>query len=134
MTRRFIDVTPTWRTAAQIIAAALENGTDAGREAARAELSRMADMLDALKAEQQNGTALWEVITEASTGQPFGQTFGHQENAEAYAAAMRAAGYRAEVSPEFGTQPSFDAAMRSAAEFYGHPEILDALKLKEPQQ
>ncbi len=130
---RYIDATPTWATAAQIIAAAIENGTDTGREAARAELSRMGKMLDAMKAEQENGTALWEVITEASTGQPYGQTFGHLENAEAYAAAMQAAGYRAEVSPEFGTQPSFTAAMQSAADFYGHPEILDALKAPEPK-
>lgn len=32
---RTIDMTPTWPQAAQIIAAALENGTDKGREAAR---------------------------------------------------------------------------------------------------
>ena len=49
---RFVDMTPTWRQAAQIIAAALENGTDKGRDAARAELFRMADILDQLKAEQ----------------------------------------------------------------------------------
>ena len=48
---RFVDMTPTWRQAAQIIAAALENGTDKGRDAARAELFRMADMLDNIKAE-----------------------------------------------------------------------------------
>lgn len=49
-TIRYIDMTPTWRQAAQIIAAVLENGTDKGREAARAELFRMADLLDAMNA------------------------------------------------------------------------------------
>lgn len=38
----------TWSAAAQIIAAALENGTGAGRDAARAELFRMASILDAM--------------------------------------------------------------------------------------
>lgn len=42
---RYIDLTPTWPEAARIIAAALENGTGKGREAARAELFRMADLL-----------------------------------------------------------------------------------------
>lgn len=45
---RTIDLTPTWRQAATIIAAALENGTDTGREAARAELFRMAELMDQL--------------------------------------------------------------------------------------
>lgn len=49
---RFIDMTPTWPQAARIIAAALEHGTDKGRDAARAELFRMADLLDQLQAEQ----------------------------------------------------------------------------------
>lgn len=48
MTNRFIDLTPTWQEAAAIIAAALENGTDRGRVAARAELFRMAALLDEL--------------------------------------------------------------------------------------
>lgn len=45
---RTIDMTPTWPQAAQIIAAALENGTSTGREAARTELFRMADLIDHL--------------------------------------------------------------------------------------
>jgi len=49
---RYIDMTPTWPEAARIIAAALENGTDKGRDAARAELFRMADILDALQKQQ----------------------------------------------------------------------------------
>ena len=48
---RTIDATPTWYQAATIIAAALEHGTDTGREAARAELYRMAEILDQLNAD-----------------------------------------------------------------------------------
>ena len=47
-TTRTIDMTPTWPQAARIIAAALENGTSTGREAARTELFRMADLIDHL--------------------------------------------------------------------------------------
>lgn len=43
---RYIEMTPTWPQAARIIAAALEHGTSEGREAARAELYRMADLLE----------------------------------------------------------------------------------------
>jgi len=49
---RHIDITPTWPQAARIIAVALENGTDEGRAAARAELFRMADLLDQLQKQQ----------------------------------------------------------------------------------
>lgn len=45
-----IDLTPTWPAAARIIAVALEHGTSKGREAARAELFRMADLLDHFQA------------------------------------------------------------------------------------
>lgn len=54
---RTIDLTPTWRQAAQIIAAALEHGTETGREAARAELFRMAEILDQLLAEAKAAEA-----------------------------------------------------------------------------
>lgn len=57
MTSRFIDLTPTWSEAAAIIAAALESGTGTGREAARAELFRMAAILDDLKAEKEAAKA-----------------------------------------------------------------------------
>lgn len=48
---RYIDMTPTWPQAARIIAAALENGTSEGRDAARAELFRMADLIEQLQAD-----------------------------------------------------------------------------------
>lgn len=50
---RTVRIDMTWKNAAQIIAAALENGTAQGRDAARAELFRMADLLDELKTAQQ---------------------------------------------------------------------------------
>jgi len=53
---RTVDLTPTWRAAAQIIAAALENGTGEGKEMARAELFRMGELLDKLLEQQkENG-------------------------------------------------------------------------------
>lgn len=54
---RFIDLTPTWREAATIIAAALENGTGKGREAARDELFRMATILDQIHTNAKASTA-----------------------------------------------------------------------------
>lgn len=43
---RTIDMTPTWAAAVEIYIAALENGTDKDRDAAKAEFRRMARMLD----------------------------------------------------------------------------------------
>jgi hypothetical protein len=62
ITSRFIDLTPTWKEAAAIIAAALEGGTGTGREMARAELFRMAAILDGLKAEQTAAEAATFII------------------------------------------------------------------------
>lgn len=50
---RTIDLTPTWKEAAHIIAAVLENGTHEGRQAARAELFKMAEILDEMKERQK---------------------------------------------------------------------------------
>jgi len=54
---RTIEIKMTWTTAAQIIAAALEDGTDSGKAAARAELFRMAQMLDELIAQTDTGAS-----------------------------------------------------------------------------
>lgn len=54
-----LELTPTWREASAMIAAILENGTPEGRSMARAELTRMADALDAAKA---NDSALRESL------------------------------------------------------------------------
>lgn len=62
MTSRFIDLTPTWQQAAAIIAVALENGTGTGREMARAELFRMAAILDDLKADQTAAKAATFIV------------------------------------------------------------------------
>lgn len=43
---RYIDMTPTWAVAVEIYIAALENGTEKGKQAAREEIRRMARMLD----------------------------------------------------------------------------------------
>jgi hypothetical protein len=228
---RTINITPTWRQAAQIIAAALENGTDAGREAARAELFRMGDLLDAWRdqpaqtetpaaapasdaaeartvyligkptqdsrgnpftvylvaghrwtrdpweAAQTNDEAqaardaadwseywaskglqarahvepwtlaqieaaqidhlaqidqperleLFEVIAHRD-GQAFGQTFTAQENAQAYAAAMRRAGYQVDPFPMFEPVRSFAEAMQEAARFFEDARLNGATK------
>lgn len=50
-TSRYIDMTPTWPQAVEILIAALEDGTDTGKAAARAEFRRMAQILDQLNRE-----------------------------------------------------------------------------------
>lgn len=45
---RTIDVTPTWAGIMPILLAAVENGTDKGRDAATAELRRLATVTDKL--------------------------------------------------------------------------------------
>ncbi|MCP4470469.1 MAG: hypothetical protein GY815_07250 [Gammaproteobacteria bacterium] len=43
-----IDIAPTWRNAIQILIMALENGTDRGKQQARAELLAIGDQVDNL--------------------------------------------------------------------------------------
>jgi hypothetical protein len=50
---RFIDVTPTWEQLMPAFFAILENGTDTGKDLARAELTRLARMADAIHAQQK---------------------------------------------------------------------------------
>lgn len=119
---RTIDMTPTWPQAARIIAAALENGTGAGREAARAELFRMADILDQLH--QAPAPALFEVIT-SRAGRAFGQTFNNEADATAYADAMRAAGYAVDPFPAFEAVSLADA-LDIAADHYGDASLTQA--------
>ena len=54
---RTVNLAPTWRGAMSIYIPALEHGTHAGRDAARAELMRAADMLDQLNAENHEKKA-----------------------------------------------------------------------------
>lgn len=131
MTTRSIKIDMDWRTAAQIIAAALENGTDKGRDAARAELFRMAAILDDLQTQAPEADAravhLWEVIAQPADGTlpPFGQTFADEAQAAGYARAMRRAGYRADRSPVFATQPSIAAAINEAALYFGDKALAE---------
>lgn len=120
---RTIDLTPSWPQAARIIAAALENGTGAGREAARAELFRMAEILDQLHT--QPAPALFEVITTKPGRAAFGQTFTDKADATAYADAMRAAGYTVDPFPAF--EPvTLAEALSIAAETYGDASLKQA--------
>lgn len=52
MTTEYIDMTPTWLETAHMLMVVLENGTPAGRKAAREELRRMARLADAYVAQQ----------------------------------------------------------------------------------
>lgn len=138
---RTIKMEMSWATAAQIIAAALENGTDKGRDSARAELYRMAQILDAMRDEQkkeqepdaQAETAsdcveLVEVIAHRPTeeGNAYGMTFHDVSTAMAYARQMRRKGYKTDVSPAFYTEPTTEAALESAARFFEDQAIKEA--------
>jgi flagellar biosynthesis/type III secretory pathway protein FliH len=47
----YIDVTPTWETAAATLAHVMQEGTAEGQKLARAELIRMGQLVDNLQAE-----------------------------------------------------------------------------------
>lgn len=121
-----VDLTPTWPEAARIIAAALENGTGTGREMARAELFRMAAILDSLQQNQSDQeepsddtrTELFEVIAHGRTGAAFGQTFTDEGTADSYAERLRAEGYEVDPYPAYDTQPDLAAALGEAAHFF----------------
>ncbi len=53
MSVRTIDMTPTWAGAVEIYLMALEDGTDTGKEMAREEIRRMAQMLDQINEEHK---------------------------------------------------------------------------------
>ena len=48
---QYVDMTPTWESAAHIYIAALEHGTEEGKAAARDEIVRLARQYDALVAQ-----------------------------------------------------------------------------------
>jgi hypothetical protein len=52
-----IDLTPNWQTSFAILTAALENGTDKGKAAAREELQRIGRQLDAAREQQARDAA-----------------------------------------------------------------------------
>lgn len=118
---RTIDISMNWHTAAQIIAAALENGTGAGKQAARAELGRMAAILDSM-ADQQS--ALFEVIAHsATTGAAFGQTFEAQSMADSYAQTMQAKGYIVDDYPAFCPVSNAAEALAQARAFFNDESL-----------
>lgn len=55
MNSRYIDMTPTWPQAVEILIAALEDGTETGKAASRAELRRMAQILERIANETEAG-------------------------------------------------------------------------------
>lgn len=65
-TPRTISLAPNWQTAAMIYIAALENGTAAGQQAARAGIMEMAEKFDRLIARVQEGDDATETQTEGS--------------------------------------------------------------------
>ena len=123
MTTKTIPIDMTWSAAAQIIAAALENGTDKGRDAARAELFRMAQVLDELR-KQPERLETFDVIAEPLTRarSAFGQSFARETEAHAYAVQMEACGYSAEVLPGHETVTTAEA-LAHAAEYFGDARI-----------
>lgn len=121
-----IDITPTWKAAAQIIAAVLENGTEAGKDPARAELFRMAEMLDAFRAgtiETEEAKGVWEVITTDTKGRAYGVMFATQEAADSYAEAMQSAGYQVDPFEEIGTTTKAEDGLAEARDFYANAKI-----------
>lgn len=67
-----------------------------------------------------HSVTLYEVIAEGTgkSRSAFGQTFTDHETAARYAATMRKHGYLADVSPEFGTMPTLDEALKEARSFF----------------
>ena len=57
MPTRYVDLTPTWRAAVQIYMAVLENGTEEGKQSARAELLKLADIVDGMNADAKKGAS-----------------------------------------------------------------------------
>lgn len=79
-------------------------------------------------ATQPEATSLFEVIADHPTSRAgaFGMTFTNEGTADEYARRMNAAGYNAEVSPEFLTEATLEAALQSAAEHFADQEITKA--------
>lgn len=50
---RTIDLKPTWTETANMLLAIIENGTDDSKDFARAEIRRMGQIIDHLKAQQK---------------------------------------------------------------------------------
>ena len=124
---RTISFDMTWTAAAQIIAAALENGTATGRDAARAELFRMAQMLDDMRQADAEPTTLYEIIAHApeSISSGYGVAFATAEDAASYADRLEHLGYTADRLEPWSAVPLPDG-LQQAALFFSDPRIADA--------
>jgi len=128
MNSRTISFKMDWKTAVEILLAALEDGTGDGKRAARKEVRRMAEILDSSTAEdegQAQRTSLYEVIadhTDHGTA-AYGVTFTDAATAEEYAETMRRLGYTVGPWPEYTTEPSLAAALDSARRFFEDDRI-----------
>jgi hypothetical protein len=122
---RTIQMDMTWSYAAKIIAAALENGTGKGRDAARAELFRMAELLDQLRDQQTGQTDLYEVIASdpESRKAAYGVTFTDEATATAYADRLENCGYAIDPFPAYQPEPSLAAALASAGSHFQDPRL-----------
>jgi len=108
-----------WREAAQIIAAALEHGTDKGRDAGRTELYRMAELLDDLRGQPDNAhAAVFEVRTvdPARPDTPLVLYFQTLADASGFWEIAEGFGYSAEV---YSMEPSsLSAGLGKALDFF----------------
>ena len=77
-----------------------------------------------------NSVTLHEVICDhpRNRAKAYGMTFHDNATAEAYAREMRAAGYRADISPPFATEPDLASALASAALFFRDERLEDTTK------
>ena len=119
-TTRTIPLVPTWRVAVQILTTALENGTETGKDAARTELSRMADILDSLREQDAEPATLWDVIASdpERRAPAFGQAFSTEAEAKAYAERLEHHGYAADAPLE-NAPVSLADALTHAADHFG---------------
>jgi hypothetical protein len=78
--------------------------------------------------QQLEAVSLFEVIADHPTSRAgaFGMTFTEEKTAAEYTRRMNAAGYNAEVSPEFLTEATLEAALESAQAHFRDPRITQA--------
>lgn len=120
---RTINLNSTWREAMTIYLAALEHGTGDGREAARKELQRVAEMLDSLAEQDRQPRGVFEVITDGPGKPAYGITFGTAEEAQTYSERMTAAGYTDATCAVTICESAADG-LAEAADFYGDDTLL----------
>lgn len=121
---RTTDLSPTWPETVEILLAALENGRSNGKAAARAEIRRMAQILDQFHKDQAERITIFEVITKRNRAQPYGVTFESEEAAKGYLDHMRAAGYTDRGTGVIVVKATSAEGLAYAAEFYRDPGLV----------